>query len=79
MGRGDEAGVPNSGLALAGSSAKTSSAAPATWPLSNASLSAGFVDQAATGAVDDPDAPACAGERLAERMFGSGRSAACEA
>src|SRR5918993_540791 len=33
-------GVPNSGEAVAGSISNTSSAAPATWPLSSASLSA---------------------------------------
>ena len=33
-------GVPNSGEAVAGSVSKTSRAAPATWPLSSASLSA---------------------------------------
>ena len=48
--------LPNSGLALAGSSTNTSSAAPATWPLSSAVLERRLVDQAAARAIDDPDA-----------------------
>ena len=65
------------GFALAGSSMKTSKAAPATWPRLDELGERLLVDEAAAGAVDD--AHALAGLRRAPRATGCSWSAASSA
>ena len=80
MRRDETSSSPNSGDSLAGSSANTSSAAPATWPLADQVGQRLLVDQAAAGAVDDPHArPWSSPARRARGCCGSARSAACAA